>query len=407
MGGRAGERTVIQDWRPAARLAATVSFVALLAVAVSITAGSHGSRVHAHFSHAYPPDPAPVERPKVTGPIPAVARANTVTTKTPIRSFRELAAHVTPGTLLRRGRSLWLLRRPVAVAHRGAIEIDGGALDIALGAFLEARARGTLVLRDLTVSGVRRDGRPLAAPVSGRGFLVGRDGGVLRLEHDSIRNLGYLGVVAYGISFRRPGPGSEVSASVIRNDYFGVFISHADGVRIVDNRVVGSGVYGIDPYGGSTDISILGNAVLRSGLHGIVLANGVHLSRVENNVVDGARDHGLVLVKGSDRNTIRANRILRTFDGIVVTGSSDNALLANTVTHAHRFGIRLSRGAARNRVDANAIRRTLVGVYLYAGASRNDIRDNRFSGNYENVRVRSDARGNTVSPEPARSEPGR
>ena len=406
MGRRTSQRPLTREWRVAARLVLTLGFVAMIAVAASITAfgKSRGGRANAPFSHAYPPDPAPVERPKVTGPMPSAAHANTVTTKEPIHSFAELAAHVATGTLLHLGGSRWLLRRPLAVAHRGAIDISGGELEIGPGTFLEARARGTLILRGLTVRGVTREGRPLRAPVRGRGFLVARDGGVLRLEHDSIRNLGYLGVVSYGITFRRPGDGSAIRASSIQGNYFGVFISHANGVRIVGNRVADSSVYGIDPYGGSSNVWILDNVVERSGLHGIVLANGVRFSHVEHNVIEGARDHGLVLVKKSDGNMIRANTVLGTFDAIVVTGSSDNTVVGNTVAHAQRFGIRLSYRAVGNRIEANAIRHALVGVYLYAGASRNELRDNRFDGNYENVRVRSDARGNRISPKPMHSE---
>jgi parallel beta-helix repeat protein len=386
----------------------TLGFLALVAAAASMTAfpSSHLGHRSLRFSHNYPPDPVRVERPKASGPMPTVGQGNTVTTKRPIDSFGELSAHVTPGTLVRQGRSRWLLRRPIAVAHRGVIEISGGTLEIARHAFLESRARGTLVLRWLTVIGVGQDGRPLATPAQGRGFIVGRDSGVLRLEHDSIRDLGYLGVVAYGISFRRPGPGSGISASSITGNYFGVFISHADGVRIADNRFAASDVYGIDPYGGSTNIAILRNIVLQSGLHGIVLANGIRFSHVEGNVVDGARDHGLVLVNGSDGNTVRGNTVRRTFDGIVLTGSSRNVLVGNTVEAVKRFGIRLSHGAAANQIEANLIGRSIVGIYLYSGARENVLRDNRFSANYENVRVRRDAPGNVVTPRPARSELG-
>lgn len=226
----------------------------------------------------------------------------------------------------------------------------------------------------------------------------------MRLEHDTIRDLGYLGVVAYGISFRRSGPESAVVASTIRGNYFGIFVSHADGVRIEGNRVVASHVYGIDPYGGSTRIEIVNNVVARSGLHGIVLANGVRFSRVERNLVDGARDHGVVLVNGCDGNTIQSNTIRGAFDGIVVTGSSANSVDANAVVGVTRFGLRVSHRAARNRFDDNRIGRALLGAYLYAGANDNVLRNNHFFGNYENVRMRNDARRNSITPRPARSE---
>src|SRR5262249_48873793 len=57
MGRRTSQRPLTREWRVAARLVLTLGFVAMIAVAASITAfgKSRGGRANAPFSHAYPP----------------------------------------------------------------------------------------------------------------------------------------------------------------------------------------------------------------------------------------------------------------------------------------------------------------------------------------------------------------
>jgi parallel beta-helix repeat protein len=389
----------------ALRIVIALAFAAALVGAAVMSAS--GSRIvarHQSFNHHYPPDRATVERPKVHGKAPLAPAADTLSHGIHVDSLRALARHLPKGALLSLGGGGWLLRQPVSVNRDARLVLRDGSLELAPGTFLEARAGGTLELRGMSITGVDRHGRPLAQPVPSRAFLVGRDGGVLVLRNDRIRDLGHLGVVSYGIALRRPGAGSRVTGSTIRGNYFGVYLSHADRVLVAGNRISHSSVYGIDPYGYSRHITIVRNVVTSSGLHGIVLAGHVSASHVIGNTVRDVRGHGIVLYRGSTGNVVTGNRIVGSFDGIVLTDAPHNVVTGNRVGPVVRFGLRLSGASAGNFVERNTFSHSLLGAYLYDGASGNRLLDNVFSGNPENVRVRSDAPGNTVSPKPTLSE---
>ena len=226
------------------------------------------------------------------------------------------------------------------------------------------------------------------------------------LDHVHVSSLGHLGVLAYGISFHKPLPGSGVIDSVITANYIGVYTSHAKGVHILRDRFLHSKIYGIDPHTASSNLTIEANQVLDSGLHGIILADRVTGSRVIGNVVQGSRDHGIVLFDHSDGNLVANNQILNAFDGIVVTDSSNNRIVHNIVDSPRRFGLRMSGVSNRNVVEDNSFLASMVGAYVYAGPTGNAFLHNRFEGNYEDIRVRSDASGNRVFPVPLRRELG-
>ena len=403
---RARPRVVIAGRRPFLRAAATLAFAALLLGTAALGALGYGRDGGPHFSHQYPPNPVKLERPKARGPAPVAPQSNTLSGPQQIGSLAQLAALLPHGVLRPVADRTWLLTQPVALTRGATLAVAGASLEIGPNAFLEARTQGRIALTSSSVSGVDEQGQPLASPVPQRGFLAARDGGKLLLRDDRITDLGHLGVVSYGISFRRPGPGSAVADSTIRGNYFGIFLSHAAGVAITGNRVLDSHVYGIDPYGYSHDVLIARNLVLNSGLHGIILADHVSDTSVVGNVVDGAHAHGIVLFRYSSGNALTGNKIAHTFDGIVLTDSSSNRLSENAVEHVVRFGIRASGRSEHNHLERNSFSAALLGVYLYGGAAHNELIDSIFSKNRENVRVRSDAPHNIVSPVPPLSELG-
>jgi parallel beta-helix repeat protein len=407
---RAGARAgFVSERRPhrarrAARALATAGFATLLLSAAAIGAhgGTHGRG--AGFPRHYPKDPLSFERPNVTGAAPRASRSTTVKGPIEIRSLAELAALLPAGTLREVGSRTWRLREPIDVTRGATLAIDRTSLEIGPGAFLQARAGGSILFTNSTIAAVGADGSAADQPTPGRGFLVARDGGRLDLRRDTVKNLGHLATVAYGISFRDPGAGSSIVDSTIEGNYFGVFLSGARGVAIVGNRVLDSYVYAIDPYGYSTDLLIARNYIARSGLHGIVLADHVSRTRVIDNQIVDVRAHGIVLFDHSTANLIRGNRVSRAFDGIVVTNASSNSLVGNIVDRVTRFGLRISNGSMSNRFSRNAVSHALLGAYLYGGATGNMLLETTFSNNRENVRVRFDAPLNEVRPKPALSE---
>ncbi len=322
-----------------------------------------------------------------------------------ISSFARLASRLPAGVLRSVTADTWLLTRPVALAKSAELVLQGpSTLELAPGAFLLANRGGTVSLRGITIEGVDARAQALAAPVGGRGFLAATEGGRLWLDRDVITNLGYLGVLSYGITFDTPAPGSGVSNSTITGNYFGIYTTHAVGLKVLDNHVLNSIVYGIDPHTASSGIVIQGNVVTGSGVHGIVLADRVTDSSVLNNVVSGSNDHGIVLFDHSDNNLVQGNTISQTFDGIVMQDSSGNRVSENLIGPVGRFGIRLSGQSDNNTITANSVSHALVGAYAYAGPTGNRLLDNHFSDDAEYVRIRSDAPGNVVQPSPPRSE---
>jgi parallel beta-helix repeat protein len=390
--------------RPALRIVLALAFAAALVGAAVMTASGSSIVAGQSFSHHYPPDRATVERPKVHGKAPLAPPADTLSHGLHVTSLAGLARHLAKGALHKLPSGAWLLRQPVSVDRTARLILRGGSLELAPGTFLEGRAGGTVELRGMSITGVDRRGRPLVQPLSSRAFLTGRDGGVLVLHGDRIRDLGHLGVVSYGVALRRPGAGSRVTACTIDGGYFGVYMSHADRVVVAGNRISHTSVYGIDPYGHSSRISIVGNVVTDSGLHGIVLADRITHSRVLDNVVRNPRGHGIVLYRGSNHNLVAGNTISGSFDGIVLTDAPHNTIERNSVGPVVRFGIRLSGASTGNVVERNTFSHSLLGAYLYDGASGNRLLGNSFSANRENVRVRSDAPRNVVSPNPGLSE---
>ena len=331
-------------------------------------------------------------------------KGNTITGHHIFTSFSGLRAALPKGVLQAVGGRTWRLTRPVAIGKGAVLRVKGpGQLQIGVGAFLDAFQGGSVDLEDLTIVGVGTDGLPLREPLQGRGFLLG-DGGRLVLKRDRIADLGSLLDTSFGISFRESLPGSGVIDSTIDGNYRGVFTSKAAGVRIVGNRISHSAQYGIDPHTDSSGLVIERNVVTDSGTHGIILAVGVSSSRVVDNVVDGAGDHGIMLFDRSNDNLVQGNRVSHTFDGIVVLDSSGNRISENTFDPITRFGLRLSGHSSGNIIQHNTFAQALLGAYVYGGATGNNLLDNRFVADREDVRVRSDAPGNRVSPIPPKNE---
>lgn len=390
--------------RVVGRAVVTTGFVALLLVAATMSALARDHTQASHFTHHYPSDPVPLERPRVAGPAPRAPRASTLEQPLWIRSLRQLAPLLPAGALRRVGARVWRLNEPVDLTRGATLTLDGVALELAPGAFLQARNGGSLLITRSTITAVDRHGAPAVASTPSRPFLAARDGGRLVLRNDTIADLGHLATVSYGVSFRAPAPGCAIVATTIRGNYIGVFLSHTRGIPIVGNRIVDSSIYGIDPYGGSSDLLIARNYVARSGLHGIVLANHVTRTRVLGNQVVDVRVHGIVLFDHATANLVSGNRIAGAFDGLVVNGSSHNTVAGNTVERVTRFGLRVSAGSSANAFERNRIADALVGAYFYGGANGNTLIDTTFATDRENVRIRADAPGNQVRPTPPLSE---
>ena len=358
----------------------------------------------AQFSHVYPPDPSPYERPAVGTGSPVVAAADRLPTKAAVTSIRQLAGLVGRGGM-KQARGAWVLTRPLELTAGTSLELAGPlALDLAPGTFIVAEHGAVLALIGVSVTGIGSGGAPDASPLPTRAFIDARDGARLVLRNDTFTDLGHLGDQSYGLTLDAASPLSQIEGCSIRSDYFGIYLSKLTGGQIIGNQVTGSVVYGIDPHTYDSNLVIERNTVSGSGVHGIVLADHASHNTVTGNVVANSHDHGILVFQYSDGNLVEDNRVVGTFDGIVVQDSSDNRIVGNDVGPVSRFGLRVSGLSGGNLISHNTLASSIVGAYLYQGANNNQLRDNTFRGNYENVRIRSDAVANSVTPAPDRSE---
>ena len=396
-------------------VAAVIAWAAIGAVvALRVTAhdtpkaqAAPAPRALVKFSHIYPVEPSAYERPAVGTHTPTVPAQNRIGHQWQVPSLAALAYDLPPGALVRTARHSWQLNAPVELQDGATLTVAGPIrLRLALGAYLVAESGARVAIRRATITAGQPTGKSASTRGGRRGFLVARSGALLRLRHDRIIGLGHLGPQAYGITLDGASPRSAIIDCAIRHDYFGVYLARMHGGHVVANRISGSTVYGIDPHTYNRHLVIARNVVRDSGVHGIILADHSSYSRVVDNRIIGAADHGMILYQRSNHNVIAGNDISHTFDGIVLTDSSHNVLRANHVARVHRFGVRLSGQALNNRFLRNTVGPAIVGFYLYSGPRGNRIRATTFTHDYENVRIRSDAPRNAVTPHPARSELG-
>ena len=382
-------------------------FVAVIQHASSTKADPSGpSNVHVgSFNHIYPSDPFPFERPPVGTSSPYVDSTGRLHTGASASSMSGFARVSPAGAWIQQSAHVWRLTRPLELGVGSTVSLRGPlTIEIVPNAFLLAQHGSVLKLVDVTVKGIDSQGRLQSHAVTGRGFIDARSGAVLQLEHDTFIDLGYLGDQTYGITIDGGSGTSYVDHCSVTGDFFGVYLGRVNGAKVTNSRFVNSVIYGIDPHTYDTKLTIANNTVIGSGVHGIVVADHVTHSLISRNHVLNSRDHGIVLFQFADNNTISDNQIIGTFDGIVITDSSRNRIVGNQIGPSARFGVRIGGISSQNVLQRNVISHAIVGAYIYQGASLNTLNNNSFSAAYENVRVRSDAPNNIVTPNPGRSE---
>ena len=380
------------------------SFFVVLVGAAYATAAPHHTWKPAltSFSHRYVANPPPLNDARVAGPPAPAGLRDTIGAR--INSLSQLSRRLPRGVLRRTGPSSWHLLRPVDVVSPGNVTIRSHAsLTIGPGAYMEVSRGGVLRLQGLRVVGANRRGRPEAEPAVSRGFLLD-DGGRLVLIKDDLVDLGHQATLSYGASFYTPEPGSSMTGCKVTGAYVGVFATQASGVHVADNLIQDSYLYGVDLHSGSHGSLVTNNQVTNSGEYGIVLDSNVRANTLSDNVVQSSRVHGIVLYNEANDNVLSNNEVAGATDGIVLSHASGNRLIANTLRSVRRFGIRISGSANKNTVQGNNFVDDRVGVYVYAKADGNDIVQSRFTRVYEQVRIRRDAKGNTVRPVPPRAE---
>ncbi|TDD29679.1 DNRLRE domain-containing protein [Kribbella turkmenica] len=226
--------------------------------------------------------------------------------------------------------------------------------------------QSTKLLNDLTDCPL--DGLVIGAPniavdlnghtVDGPGYFPDQPGSPIELPEDGlpagVRNVGYAGVVVrngtitefgYGVHLMAGSRFGTVQGLTLRgNATAGIELSDADDGRN-GNKVIGN--------------TLTGNEV------GIALYDDSENSLVENNTLTG--NFGVAIhawsgsghqVTGNRISGVTTDPLLDSDGGIRLEGSTDNVLVANTVSDTGDAGVIITAGAHRNRVEDGTFSRT-------------------------------------------------
>jgi parallel beta-helix repeat protein len=325
---------------------------------------------------------------------------------------------------------------------------------------------GIMVRRSdhVLVSFNRIDGTVSVGTQSGAGIGVYGDCYHVRVEHNTILNVAYSGLnVAREDSDPadfNPPVGTVFFANHVENSARdGVDIYQTVDTKVIANRIVGSGRYGINPTGGTAEwpnrhVHIEGNTVIDGALTGIYLHQHAYRCRIIGNYCENNTHQGIgvddatnieAIVEGNHcydnakngitvgslrcvvvGNHCRGNGADNTHSGINVFGNGDKSIIANNHCYANTGSGILLNGVDQCIVEGNyaeantqygievltalgnVVRGNYVlenaehGIYLN-NADRNSIDGNYCSGNgtstgntYSNILLDSDSDDNKI-----------
>jgi len=203
-------------------------------------------------------------------------------------------------------------------------------------------------------------------------------------ESDSVTvqnsNITVNGVIiadASGVHFEHSSNSQVIASYISYNDY-GVYILASDNITVSDNTIEENwydGIYIEGEGGPKSNHTITGNDVTGNCNHGNNACAGIHLvdedrCLIQNNNVLDNDYHGILLVT-SNNNQILSNDISSNgWAGVIITSPTDAALggynnvTGNTLTNNDRIGIATK--TSNNRFIDNTISvEDGVGTYLY------------------------------------------
>ncbi|WP_432937985.1 right-handed parallel beta-helix repeat-containing protein [Kribbella sp. CA-253562] len=244
--------------------------------------------------------------------------------------------------------------------------------------------KSTKLLNDLTDCPL--DGLVIGAPnilvdlnghtVDGPGYFPDQPGSPVELPEGGlpagVRNVGYAGVVVRNGTISEFGTGVQLMAG----SRFGT----VQALTLRGNAVAGIELSDADD--GRNGNKVLGNT-LTGNETGIALVNGSEHSVVENNVLTGnlataihAWSGGGHRIVGNRISGVTGDPLLSSDGGILVQGSTDNVLVANTLTDTGDAGVLITDGAHRNRVEDSTFSRTGDAAVAIDESDGNQVLDN-------------------------------
>lgn len=322
--------------------------------------------------------------------------------------------------LLRTDTGDWLLKSNLYIGNGVTLVLDNRSvawlkLESVPGKFINLTSyNGSIIIRDTKITSWDSE---LDAPDSeyqdGRAYIRAYNNGRMDVIRSEIAYLGYprsteqrltdsqgTGGI-YGLSWKIPNGSfhrSLLSGSVVESrvhhNYFGMYMFGATGMTIRDNEVFDNVQYGIDPHDDSNNFLIERNLVYDNGNHGIIGSKRVNFNTIRENVTRGNHLHGIMLDRQSNYNLVENNISTDNVNGLAVYDSHQNLVKSNLFAN-NIYGIRANMSSGGNRFAENTITGHRKGIYLYGGAEKNIIIDNRIASNEEGINLKQ-ASGNIV-----------
>jgi parallel beta-helix repeat protein len=211
----------------------------------------------------------------------------------------------------------------------------------------------------------------------------------------SSRTLGVQGVEASGtIYIRADGSIDPPTAPISTLDNVtyiltGNITSDAHGITVErDNVIIDGAGYTLQGRGDSVGIYLttrrnvtIKNVEIKAFNDGIYLRLHSAYNTVSGNtIIDNGYDG--IYVSGSSNNIISENTIENDYDGISLHSSSDNIIYGNTIANNDDLGIYFS-SSSNNSISGNTITNSNNGIYFYIFSNNNSISGNTIKDNNE------------------------
>lgn len=215
----------------------------------------------------------------------------------------------------------------------------------------------------------------------GRSYILAKYTSLIRINDAELAYLGYppptsATDASYGVSLKVPEKSKEkyfitgqVIQSKFHNNYTGMYVSTAGGIRMSNNSF----------YNNIT--------------HGLHIDGGTHDFVIENNTMHDNGEYGIILSDGSTKNLLQNNAVYKNEEGIVLSDTSQNTLMRNTI-FSNTLGLRLSKSPS-NKISYNNIQdNSQYGMYIYEDSASNFISNNTLIKNSIALSIQSNS--NTV-----------
>jgi parallel beta-helix repeat protein len=174
---------------------------------------------------------------------------------------------------------------------------------------------------------------------------------------------------------------SEVAYNEVSDSNTGITVDGGHFNDVHRNLIVDSPANGIVVWNNSSRNQILHNEILDPGENGIFLISGATLNTVEANYVE-ATLNGIQLAFTGPQNLVGSNEIRNTLNGVQLAFTQENTVASNDISNPASQGAAgvFLGGASSNTIEGNTISDTILGVdSLFSGAlivRGNDLNSN-------------------------------